>query len=378
MRILFVSANPHWTQRLDLADELRTLLNCLQGHDVDVMLLPAAQPEDLKMAVKSRAIDIVHFSGHASDKDGLLFRNERGLEIPVAPEELRTVLQEEGVKLAVLNACNTKSTALGIEDVVGTVISTESKLDDGVAKLMTKALYSSLGRGETPDKALAEAEHAIRIDEGPGDGGEASRFVYSIKGSGKNEPLLPKTELFEGEPRIEGQPEYDRYFYISYLDDQIDALARSVRINRYALFGIFGVIIVCFAVWPALLDQVVSFFPRFLNSLASEAVDASGDTPLLDALLSFGEVVPIYLAALQSRWCVHGKEKLRQLKALRELVKNSQNLPLTLQTRLTKILDESTRAADTDWKPLWKLIVTLLLTPVRLLKSSPNEKPEAA
>ena len=80
MRILFVSANPDWTPRLDLLDELRELKQSLKGKKYFLELLPAAQPEDLKDAIDSSDddIDILHFTGHGTKQDGLLFRQSDG------------------------------------------------------------------------------------------------------------------------------------------------------------------------------------------------------------------------------------------------------------------------------------------------------------
>ena len=55
MRILFVSANPDWTPRLDLLDELRELKQSLKGKKYFLELLPAAQPEHEKKAARRDA-----------------------------------------------------------------------------------------------------------------------------------------------------------------------------------------------------------------------------------------------------------------------------------------------------------------------------------
>ena len=90
--------------------------------------------------------------------------------------------------------------------------------------------------------------------------------------------------------------------------------------------------------------------------LRSEAVSEEGARPLLTSLQALGNAIPAYYAALQTRWCVHGSIKLRQLKSLKELVKKSEDMDATLQARLDKILDESLRTADADWKPLMSFI----------------------
>ena len=142
MRILFVSANPHWTSRLDLGDEMRELLHSLRGQEIELMMLPATQPEDLKVAITSNEIDILHFSGHATGQDGILLRDKDGMERAISGSELRELIEGEAIKLAFLNACSTAATAKAIENSVGAVIGTTAPLDDEAAKKMTKVFYS--------------------------------------------------------------------------------------------------------------------------------------------------------------------------------------------------------------------------------------------
>ncbi len=95
--ILFVSANPSSTAKLDLADELRRFQHGLQGHDVEVMLLPAAQPDDLARAMATTDFDVVHFSGHAQD-EGILMRNAAGNEELVSVNKLSELFEKYGGK----------------------------------------------------------------------------------------------------------------------------------------------------------------------------------------------------------------------------------------------------------------------------------------
>jgi len=403
MRILFVSANPHWTERLDLAQELRTLQRCLKGFDVELILRPAAQIEDLNEVLNDphddRPIDIVHFCGHADGKDGLFFRDAEGLEEALPPSELKELLEKsgKGIKLAVLNACSTRETALELmkprkladdakteaeaseivvtrdtandqtsqavssKPVVGGIIFTESKLDDNVGILMTKVLYTALGKNKSLNAAFEDAKKVITAPSETKK--QKSRFVYMLNPDGANPDLsFEKKGGPEKEPEIDEEEEqrFHRYFYLNYLDEQIETLQQSVITNRRILIGLFVLVVGLFYLSPFTWESLVGFPDWLLKRLRSEAVSEEGARPLLTSLQALGNAIPAYYAALQTRWCVHGSIKLRQLKSLKELVKKSEDMDATLQARLDKILDESLRTADADWKPLTTFIGELI------------------
>jgi len=196
IRILFVSANPSSTARLELADELRQFQHSLSGHDVKLHLLPAAQPEDLRIAIKSKKIDVVHFSGHAKD-EGILMRDVDGDEVLVPTSELKTLFAEKRIKLVVLNACETSEIADEIKDSVDTVIGTNAVLNDSAAHMLSKVFYSALGRGDSIGSAYDEATKTIRgIADGQYD-------VYTGHGLKNDESLLPAKAAKDKDVEIE-------------------------------------------------------------------------------------------------------------------------------------------------------------------------------
>lgn len=358
MRILFVSANPSWTTRLDLLDELRELNQSLKGKNYDLELLPAAQPEDLREAVNgsNAPIDIVHFSGHATEKHGLFFRSADGRKKMLKAADLNEIFKEKPVKLAFLNACHTKSTAEGIKGVANTVIGTTKKLREDAAKKMTKVLYAELSHGKTIDDAFATATDLIETSD-------LENVYMSGRATGAD---VPELRFASGDVKIdpENEDKWDRFFFERYLEEQIDAFTASVRLNQRVLKGLiaFGVVMILFS-WGDSIGgriavdselsrlgligaDIVDFFVYFGNAIFGWAIGTVNETPLLDWLKKMGEGIPLLVASLQQRWCVHGNEKIRQLKALKELVENSANLSDTLRTRLHKILDQSVRAAN--------------------------------
>lgn len=349
-RILFVSANPTSTPKLELADELRRFQHALTGHAVKLMLLPAAQPEDLKIAMESRNFDVVHFTGHA-DERGILMRNARGIEELLPRQELRKLFQGKGVKLAVLNACNTKASAEDIEESVDTVIGTSDVIDQRAGRMLTKVFYSALGRGSSVKDAYSETIDTINKYA-------PEKNVLMGRGLDNEASLFPKGERAGGDVELEGQEPFDRYYYVDYLDKQIASYQLNRNANLVVLAALFGVGIAIIR-WFWLRDMADAvpgeagqqgFLSWIWDELKMLVTESKSDTPLLDWLATIGQAIPLFMTTMQARWCVHSAEKIRQLTALRELVRDSENLTQDLRIRLHKIMDQSLQAAE---EPKW-------------------------
>jgi hypothetical protein len=157
MDILFISANSA-DAYMDIEREQRTLqeLTKCAGHSLH--LLPAAEVTDLRDALsankKNKAFDILHFSGHATEEKGLHLRGVGRERAYLGVEELKELLIDSGVKLVVLNACNSEAVAVSLSEVVPTVIGTTRKVRDVVARQFTRLFYSALKENATAIEAL--------------------------------------------------------------------------------------------------------------------------------------------------------------------------------------------------------------------------------
>lgn len=366
MRVLFVSSNPEWTARLDLGDEMREIMRSLKRPDIKLMLLPAAQRLDLKMAVSSADIDILHFSGHATREEGIILRDEDGMEDPVAGTELENLLAKDGkrIKLTVLNACNTKDTAAKIRGSVGAVISTNRELKDDAARRMTRFLYAALSGGQTVEQAYATATNAIR------EAGQDAT-VYELDGEQTSVRVIdppaaapPDSDAAAAPmPQIEGKPTYDKYFFISYIDEQIRQLNTLIRRSRLWFWLIVSLGVAFFALMVLNPDGYAGVVFGFIKaeligtSTTDKLIDQYLKKPHLDTLIAIGSVMPALISFFQTRLSIHGNRELQSLQQMRELARASDELPVELQEKLQKILDQCIRGADPEYEPLtWKSI----------------------
>lgn len=160
MDILFVSAN-FSNAYMDIEREQRTLQNLTRSGGHSLHVLPAAEIPDLQEALSAnknhKAFDILHFSGHATEEEGLHLRGAGRQQAFLSVENLKECLKDSGIRLVVLNACSSEALALSLSEVVPAVIGTTRKVRDVVARQFTRLFYSALKENATVIEALDAA-----------------------------------------------------------------------------------------------------------------------------------------------------------------------------------------------------------------------------
>jgi len=271
VKVLFVSSNPHWTERLDLGDEMRELLHSLRGQDIELMPLPAAQREDLEAAVTTNDIDVLHFSGHATASDGIILRDEDGMEVAMSGAELSQLIEDKNIKLSFLHTGNATA-----------------------------------------------------------------------------KPLLSEASPEEHGVKIKNQAHYDKYFFISYLDEQIRNLQGRVQLNRriFRTMLVFGAAFLV-GMWYFEFDKLA----LLVNFFGQERINTYVGKPYLDSLIAIGAAIPILLASFQNRLTIHSNQEIRSLTQMKELVKSAEDLSPEMQTRVRVVMDQCIRGADKEYQP---------------------------
>lgn len=345
MRILFVSANPDWTPRLDLLDELRELKRSLKGKHYILELLPAAQPDDLRDAIdgNSADIDILHFSGHGTKKHGLFFRNTDRKKNPIDEEDLKKFFKDKHVKLAVLNACNTEKIAKGITGFANTVIGTTALLEEESAKKLTKVLYAALGNGKSIDDAFTETTETIEK--------LGLKNVYMTDRLPTND--AEKISFSSGVAVVDQEKEdaWNRYFFEGYLTEQIKSVEETIKRNRSRAWWVFGVgaVITAFLFFRYSLDLKSGMYLIFdmsedaqavRTTVYSDWVNLSGEH-LMESITKYGNILTAAIGGLAARLVVHSNTELRSLTKLSELVKSSAEMPAKMREKLFTILEQN-------------------------------------
>ena len=153
--ILFLSAIPAETKPLELIKECN-LINQKIRSSVGRKLFKLEQRHDISIKWLIEELmnynpQILHFSGHGSEKSALIFKNENTGEIEEVPQSaLSEVFRVLGknIDLVFLNACFSEKQATAIAKHVNCVIGMSDAIPDDTAIEFASTFYSSLGFGK--------------------------------------------------------------------------------------------------------------------------------------------------------------------------------------------------------------------------------------
>lgn len=157
--ILFLSANPKGTSQLRLAEEMRDIkegLRLSENRDLfSISTVEAIRPRDIRRAILTYKPHIIHFSGHGSQEEGLVFEDETGAVKFVDAEALAGLFQlfANQVECVVLNACHSKYQSAEIARHINYVVGMSQEIQDKAAIEFAVGFYDGLGAGEDYDFA---------------------------------------------------------------------------------------------------------------------------------------------------------------------------------------------------------------------------------
>ena len=170
MHILYLSANPEWTEDLKLERELRAVSDrifwAVTNGTVQLEFIAEARRVDLQRYVTSRKPQILHFSGHGENNQ--LQLSSQHYEVEVADKDwLKKSLANKGIKIALLNCCWSASLAEALSESVDVVIGCTVAIKNEIASAFSPAFYEWLLLGatiqEAYDRAVEEAGEGYQI-----------------------------------------------------------------------------------------------------------------------------------------------------------------------------------------------------------------------
>jgi CHAT domain len=151
--ILVLAANPKDTSRLRLDEEIREIKAGLQrSRNRDQFRLVsewAVRPRDIQRAMLDNEPNIVHFSGHGSGNDGLVFEDDTGSSKLVEGQALAQLIDlfSDTVECVVLNGCYSAIQAQAIAQHIENVIGMTQVIGDRAAIEFSVGFYDALGAG---------------------------------------------------------------------------------------------------------------------------------------------------------------------------------------------------------------------------------------
>jgi sugar/nucleoside kinase (ribokinase family) len=168
-KILLLAANPQGTTPLRLDEEVREIEAGLQRalHRDQFILAQkwAVQPRDIQRAMLDINPSIVHFSGHGTGDEGLVFEDETGIAKLVDGESLAGLFElfADRLECVVLNGCYSEVQATAIATHVNYVIGMNKAIGDQAAIEFAVGFYDALGAGRPVEFAHKFACAAIRL-----------------------------------------------------------------------------------------------------------------------------------------------------------------------------------------------------------------------
>jgi hypothetical protein len=169
IKILFLASDPSDVTRLRLGQELRDIRERLQlAKERDKFFLESREslrPGDISQAMFDIEPQIVHFSGHGTDKGELCFENLLGKVQSVQPDALAALFElvADQVNCVVLNACYSEVQAKAMAQHIPFVIGMNKAIGDQAAITFAVGFYKALGANRTVEQAYKFGCVEIRL-----------------------------------------------------------------------------------------------------------------------------------------------------------------------------------------------------------------------
>lgn len=168
--VLFVAANPRDEVQLKLHEEVRDITERLQrsryGRAVDLRSIWAVRPGDLMDALSEHEPHVVHFSGHGSDRDEIVFLDKAGNAKTVSKDAITATIATtaDHVRLVLFNTCHSRGQAETAAAHIEATIGMRSSVGDEAARVFARDFYSAIGYGYSVKRAFDKARAAVMLE----------------------------------------------------------------------------------------------------------------------------------------------------------------------------------------------------------------------
>lgn len=166
-KILVLASNPRKDLKLDR--EIRDLKNVVErsrNHaQFEVEIELAVRPGDLQHILLKHEPRIVHFCGHGTGEQGLVFENDAGREQLISTNALSNLFEffNDKVECVLLNACYSEVQANAIIQHINYVAGMSQAIRDDAAIAFTTGFYLGLGYGKSIEQSYKFGCNAIQL-----------------------------------------------------------------------------------------------------------------------------------------------------------------------------------------------------------------------
>lgn len=168
--VLFLAANPVDQQQLRLDEEVRSISEMIRKskHRDSVKLESrwAVRPLDVLQAINECRPHVVHFSGHGSDQDEIVFQDNSGNTKLVSKEAIVQTMAagSDEIQLVFFNTCYSRGQAQAVVDHVPAAIGMKTSIGDEAARIFAAQFYSGIGFGLSIGRAFQQAKAAMMLE----------------------------------------------------------------------------------------------------------------------------------------------------------------------------------------------------------------------
>lgn len=168
--VLFLAANPVDQKQLRLDEEARAINEMIRksAHRDAVHLESrwAVRPLDVLQAINECRPRIVHFSGHGSDQDEIVFQDNSGNAKLVSKEAIVQTMAagSDEIQLIFFNICYSRQQAEEVVEHVSAAIGMNTSIGDAAARVFAAQFYSGIGFGHSVGRAFQQAKAALMLE----------------------------------------------------------------------------------------------------------------------------------------------------------------------------------------------------------------------
>jgi hypothetical protein len=161
-KILILEANPR--SDLSLNDEIRDLEEVIRRsrnrEQFDIKIQLAVRSTDLQRSILEFEPNIIHFCGHGTREEGLVFRDKK-----IGTDALSSLFElfKNHLECVVFNACYSEVQANEIVKHIDYVIGMNQAIRDDAAIAFSIGFYRALGYGRTYEDAFKFGKNAIQL-----------------------------------------------------------------------------------------------------------------------------------------------------------------------------------------------------------------------
>jgi hypothetical protein len=170
IKVLFVASNPIDQNQLRLDEEIRLITQKIRASkhrdSVEFVSSWAARSSDLLQALNEYKPYVVHFSGHGSSSDELVFQTDDGKTKLVSKEAIVTTMSTfpDNIRVVIFNACFSSDLAEAVTQHVDAAIGMNDSIGDRAARVFAAQFYSAIGFSRSIKQAFDQGLAALLME----------------------------------------------------------------------------------------------------------------------------------------------------------------------------------------------------------------------